>query len=101
MVKEIKTEKEFQEIIKKEAVVDFWASWCMPCTMFAPIFEKISKKFKKITFAKVNVDENRGLAEKFDIQEIPTLLVFKKGKLVKRIREALSEEELELELKNL
>jgi len=101
MVKEIKTEKEFQEIIKKEAVVDFWASWCMPCTMFAPIFEKISKKFKKITFAKVNVDENRGLAEKFNIQEIPTLLIFKKGSIVKRIRGALSEEEIEMNLKNL
>ena len=101
MVKEIKTEKEFKEIIKKEAVVDFWASWCMPCMMFAPVFEEISKKFKNISFGKVNVDENRNLAEKYDISSIPTLLIFKKSKLVKKLRGSLSEEELELELKSL
>ena len=82
MVKEIKTEKEFQEIIKKDAVIDFFANWCMPCMALAPVFDKLSKKFKKISFAKVNVDENRGLAKRFSIDTIPTLIFFKKGKIM-------------------
>lgn len=102
MVKEIHNEKQFNDAVKKDiAIIDFWAEWCMPCIALAPVFESLSEKFKNITFAKVNVDDNAGLAEKFDIDAIPCLLVFRKGRLVDRIIGARGKEELEKQLKKL
>ncbi|MDD2444842.1 MAG: thioredoxin [Candidatus Nanoarchaeia archaeon] len=67
-------------------VVDFWAPWCGPCQMMAPVFEDLSNEFKdKINFAKVNVDENRNLSMQYNIQGIPTLLIFKEGELIDQI----------------
>lgn len=101
MVHKIKNEKEFNEFIKKPAVIiDFWATWCMPCQMMGQILEKIAPEFKNVEIAKVNVDENQELAEKFDIMSIPTLLFYKKGKLVDRTSEALGEEEVREKIKN-
>ena len=60
-------------------LVDFWASWCGPCMMLSPIVEELSKTHK---VGKVNVDEEMALAQRFGITSIPTLLVFKGGKLV-------------------
>ena len=63
--------------------VDFWASWCGPCRMLAPVFEDLSDDYAgKVTFAKVNVDDNRELAKQYKIMSIPQLLLFKNGKLV-------------------
>ena len=62
-------------------VVDFWAPWCQPCKMMAPIFGAVAEKLAgKATFAKVNIDESPEIAAKFGVRSIPTLLVMKDGK---------------------
>ena len=76
------TKENFEEIVLGSAepiLVDFWASWCGPCMMLAPIVEELSKTHK---VGKVNVDDQMALAQRFGITSIPTLLVFKGGKLV-------------------
>ena len=78
----ILTKDNFDEIALGSAepiLVDFWASWCGPCMMLAPIVEELSKTHK---VGKVNVDDQMALAQRFGITSIPTLLVFKGGKLV-------------------
>ena len=78
----ILTKENFDEIVLKSEepiLVDFWASWCGPCMMLAPYVEQLSKTHK---VGKVNVDEQMELAARFGIVSIPTLLVFKGGKLV-------------------
>ena len=63
-------------------LVDFWAEWCGPCKMIAPVLEEISVSYKeKLQVAKVNVDENRTISAKFGIRGIPTLMLFKDGQL--------------------
>jgi len=91
------TNSKFEEFINNDiAVVDFWAPWCMPCLMVAPIIEELSEKFKgKIGFGKVNVDENQEIAAKFKISVIPTLVIFKKGKPIDKITGALPADVLE------
>jgi thioredoxin 1 len=88
----------FEEIIKnnEKVVVDFWASWCMPCKMVAPIFEKIAEKYKnEIIFAKLNVDENPDIASEFGIMSIPTFILFKNGEVVGKMVGAMPEKVLE------
>lgn len=58
-------------------LVDFWASWCGPCRMFAPIFADASEKYPEITFAKVDTESEQELAARFQIQSIPTLMIFR------------------------
>ena len=84
---EIKVTKEnfASEVLasEKPVVVDFWATWCGPCRMIAPVLEELAEKYEdKLTVGKVNVDEEMALAQQFGIVSIPTLLVFKGGKLV-------------------
>ena len=67
-------------------LVDFWAPWCGPCHMVAPIVEKIAQRYEgKIKVVKVNLDEALELAQRFGIQSIPTLMVFKNGQIVARL----------------
>ncbi|NLL31360.1 MAG: thioredoxin [Clostridiales bacterium] len=87
MVKEI-NEKNFEsEVLNNNGVVvvDFWANWCGPCKMMAPVLESVSEELKEVSFTKVDVDENGVLADKYEILSIPTLLIFKGGNLVDKL----------------
>ena len=75
-------------------LVDFWACWCGPCKMIAPIVEEIAAERPDITVGKVNVDEEMDLARRFGIASIPTILVFKNGELSKTSIGYCSKEEL-------
>jgi len=67
-------------------VVDFWAEWCGPCKMIAPLLDEIaSENAGKIRIVKVNVDDNPGLARQFDVMSIPTLMVFSDGEVKRRL----------------
>ncbi|MDI6641441.1 MAG: thioredoxin [Elusimicrobiota bacterium] len=83
----ILTEGNFkQEVSKGVVVVDFWAEWCGPCRIIAPVIEEISKEFaSKIKVCKVNVDEAQKLASEYSVMAIPTLIIFKDGKVVDRL----------------
>ena len=95
MVKLIKTEEEFnREIMNDKVVVDFFANWCGPCKILAPIVEEVSNELEKITFIKVDIDEIESLPRQFDIMSIPTLLVFEKGELIKRHTGYMDKDEL-------
>ena len=66
-------------------LVDFWAEWCGPCKMIAPVLEEIAKDQEgRLTIAKLNIDDNPDIARRFDVMSIPTLLLFKDGELVQR-----------------
>jgi thioredoxin 1 len=71
---------------KGKVAVDFWAPWCAPCKMIAPILEALAEDFpEQITIYKVNADDNSGLTAEFKINSIPTIIVFEDGKETKRI----------------
>ena len=76
-----------QEVMqaKTPVVVDFWASWCGPCMMLAPVMEGLDGELPQIKFCKVNVDDERDLAMEFQIDSIPTLLCVKDGHVVRRL----------------
>ena len=77
-----------QEVLKSEvpALVDFWAPWCGPCQMMGPILEEAAAEWEgKIKICKLNVDEAMGVARDYQIQSIPTMILFEKGEAAKKI----------------
>lgn len=95
------SKKEFEDFIKEgTALVDFYADWCMPCVMMAPIIDELSGKFKgKIKFGKVNTEDYPDLAKKFDVVSIPNFILFKDGKQTEQFMGSMSAEDFENKLK--
>ncbi len=83
------TDADFEDKVLKSdklTLVDFWAEWCAPCRMIAPIIEELAAEYKgQMNFGKLNVDENNKTATKFGIRSIPTLLFFKDGNILKQV----------------
>lgn len=96
------TKENFQvEITKsdKPVMVDFWAVWCGPCQMMAPILHELETEMPDVQIGKVNVDEQMDLARQFRVVSIPTLIIFKNGQEVQRMVGVTSKEELKDALK--
>ena len=96
------TKENFQaEITKsdKPVLVDFWAVWCGPCQMMAPILHELEAEMPDVQIGKVNVDEQMDLARQFRVVSIPTLIIFKNGQEVQRMVGVTSKEELKDALK--
>lgn len=96
------TDSSFDEIVgRKELIlVDFWAAWCAPCLRIAPAIEQLARKYAgRVTFGKLNVDENPATATRFGVMSIPTLLVFKQGRMVDQIVGAVPASLIESRLK--
>ncbi|HWP78937.1 MAG TPA: thioredoxin [Candidatus Nitrosotenuis sp.] len=83
---------DFDQVTSKGLVlVDFWAEWCGPCRIMHPVFERMSKKYRHIRFARVNVDQCQDIAMRFGVQAIPTFIMFKDGQPVERMMGAVGE----------
>ena len=93
------TDGDFQKEVLESTVptiVDFWASWCGPCKMIGPMFEELSNEYSgKVKFAKVNVDENPKTPTTYGVRSIPTLIMFKGGKILDQIVGAVAKNQLE------
>lgn len=78
------TEENFEDTVTNNdfVIVDYWAPWCGPCRSFAPTFEKISEEHEDIVFAKVNTEEQQGIAAHFQIRSIPTLMIFREKVII-------------------
>lgn len=96
MVKHINTDNFEEEVIKAEGkvLVDFFATWCGPCTMLAPVLELVADSKPEVKIVKVDVDEEPELATRYKVMSIPTLMVFEKGEVIKKSLGVISKAEL-------
>lgn len=98
----IATESNFKDTVLSSAqpvLVDFWAEWCGPCKMIAPVLDELATEYGgKIKIAKVNIDENQNLAAQYRVTAIPTLLVFKDGQVLEQMVGAKSKRDLKASL---
>lgn len=91
------TTAEFKQAVLEQSnlsVIDFWATWCGPCQMLAPVVDEVSKEFEDVNFYKVNVDEEPDLTMQFGIKSIPTLAFIKDGKTLDISIGLISKDEL-------
>jgi len=81
----------FDQIVSAEnpTLVDFWAEWCGPCKSMHPVFESLSKNYPNVKFARVNVDNNQNISMRFNVQSIPTFIMFKAGLVVDQMMGAV------------
>lgn len=92
------SDNEFQEKVLKRSlklpiVVDFWASWCMPCKMLGPVLERMEKRYRgRFSLVKINIDENKEMAQQYDVMSIPSVKMFKEGKLAAEFTGAIPDE---------
>lgn len=97
------TKDTFPQVLKSKGVVfvDFFATWCGPCKMTAPIIDQLSEEFNNVTFYKVDVDENSDLASQYSIFSIPTFVIFKDGQMAAQFSGAMGKEGFVSELKKI
>ena len=92
------TDNNFKEVVLDSAVpvlIDFWAEWCAPCRLIAPIIDEISEEFKdKLVVVKLDVDNNPQISMNYGIRSIPTLLIFKEGKPVETLIGAIPKKDI-------
>ena len=101
MIKKIEKEEFEKEVLKnsKTVVVDFFAIWCGPCQMLMPVLEEIAKERDDFDIIEIDVDEAQELAMEYDIEAVPTMIIFKNGTAIDRLGGYYPKEELEEELK--
>ena len=97
MIKKIKEEDFEQEVLKSEkmVLVDFFATWCAPCQMLMPVLEKIASERNDFDIIEIDVDEAKELAMRYDIEAVPTMVIFRNGTAIDRIGGYYNKEELE------
>ena len=101
MLKKIEKEDFEKEVLKnsKMVVVDFFATWCGPCQMLMPVLEEISKERDDFDIIEIDVEKAQDLAMQYDIEAVPTMIIFKNGTAIDRIGGYYAKDELEEELK--
>ena len=103
MIHHIENNQINQEVLKSDKliIVDFYATWCVPCQMLTPILAQIDKENEEVEIFKVNVDENQETAIRYDIVSVPTLIFFKDGKEIDRQVGLVEKEKLEEIIRNI
>ncbi len=104
MVQELSSTDFKKEIVEHKgiALVDFWAPWCEPCKMLAPVIEKLAPRYSaKIKFAKIDIDENSDIASEYGIMSIPCIVFFRDGKEIERMIGFKGEDALRVKLNTL
>jgi thioredoxin 1 len=102
MIENVNKETFFEKTEKGISIVDFWAPWCGPCRMLAPVLDKIAKTYEgEVNILKVNTDENQDLVAEFGIRSIPTILYMKNGKVIDKTMGAAGESFFEEKIKEL